>query len=102
MTTQNFEKQLKEINEHLNIKPASVSDMEGIYYDFIFITGIPSQNIYEEHNENYRNELGTPHKIIPRALSDVNLWLSNIDEMLELEKDFNEVIKAKQPQQILK
>lgn len=102
MKTCDFEKQLKEINEHLNIKPAAVSDMEGIYYDSIFITGIPSQNIYEEHNENYKNDLGTPHKIISRAISDVNLWLSNLDEMLELEKDFNEVMKSKQPQQILK
>jgi len=72
MTTKDFEIELKKINSELNIRPAAVSDMEGIYYKDIFITGIPSNNIYEETNPDYKNELGTPHKIAPVAIAQVN------------------------------
>ena len=92
MTTQNFQNQLKEVNEHLNIRPAAVSDMEGIYYQDVYICGIPSNHIYEESRLDYKNEMGTPHKTTVTAKAQVENWLSRIEEMLEIEKDFNESI----------
>ncbi len=102
MTTKDFEIKLKEIDENLNIRPAAVADMEGVYYKDIFIIGIPSNNIYEETDPNYKNELGTPHKIIPVALAQIAQWLANIEEELEIDREFRELTQKKEPQQILK
>jgi hypothetical protein len=90
MTIKQFELELKEINENINIRPSAVSDMNGIYYKDVYICGIPSDNIYEEVRYEYKNEMGTPHKTSTVAKGQVENWLSRIDEMLEIEKDFNE------------
>lgn len=93
MKTKDFELQLKEIDENINIRPSAVSDMEGIYYKDIYICGIPSNNIYEETKSDYKNELGTPHKTTLVAIQQVNQWLEEKEDNLELEKEFNELTK---------
>ena len=64
--------------------------MEGIYYGDIFITGIPSNEIFEEVRQEYKNALGTPHKTTEVARAQVMKWLENKDEELEIDKDFRE------------
>lgn len=96
MKLKDFEKQLKEINKELNIKPSpQAPDMAGIYYKDIFITGIPNNNIYEEYRDDYKSEFGTLHKTSIVAIAQVNQWLGNIDEELELDREFKELTAKK-------
>lgn len=94
MTLKDYEKELKSINENLNIKSSpQAPDMAGIYYQDIFITGIPNNNIYPERREDYKSDIGIVHKTSEVATAQINQWLGNIEEELELDKEFKEIMK---------
>lgn len=91
MTQQDFEKQLKELDEHLHlVESPQAPDMCGVYYDDIFITGVPSGNIYEEVRKEYQNPFGTPHKDSVTAMAQIKFWLEDKEANIQLDKDLSE------------
>ena len=98
MKIEEYEKELQVINPELSIKVSpQAPDMAGIYYQDIFITGIPSGEIYPERREEYKSEMGVPHKTSEVATAQVKQWLSEIDEQLKLDKEFRQAMKQTNP-----
>ena len=98
MKIEEYEQELKAINPELSIKVSpQAPDMAGIYYKDIFITGIPSGEVFPERREEYKSEMGVPHKTSEVATAQVKQWLSDIDEQLKLDSEFRAVMKEKSP-----
>lgn len=88
MTLNEYQSDLKKINEHLKIIPHPVNtDMAGIYWKEIFITGIPSKNIYPDVKKEYTNDYGIPHKTTEVATAQVKAWLLEIENEIALDNE---------------
>lgn len=96
MKIQDYEKELKALNEHLTIKESpQAPDMAGVYYDDIFITGIPNKDIYDEERTDYVSLHGVKHKTRLVANAQIKMWLDNMDDNVELEKEFQIAMSKK-------
>ena len=97
MKITDFAEELKKIDAHINIKESpQAPDVCGIYYDDIFMdVAIPNGEIKDEVDPTYVNIFGTPHKTIGVATAQVNNWLANKDENLEIDSDFKKLNKKK-------
>jgi len=94
MKRQDFEKELQEIDSHLNIKDSpQAPDMAGISYDDCHICGIPSGDIFDEESEDYKDLYGNKHRTRMVALALVNKWLENKDAELKLDAEVKALIK---------
>lgn len=82
-----FDAELKKIDAKLGIIPHPVNtDMAGIYWGGVYICGIPSNDIYDDRKENYRDAMGNVHRSRTEALGQVKsfLWrLQNEPDFLE-------------------
>jgi hypothetical protein len=63
MTLDTFELKLKEIDPRLKIVPhPSNDDVAGIYCEDMFVTTIPSREIYEDSRKTYTDKFGRVHR----------------------------------------
>lgn len=78
MKIQEFEKQLKEIDNSLSIVPHPINeDMAGVYFGSIFVCGVPSNEIFEEVKPEYQSKLGCRHRTTEETIAKVNKFLDS-------------------------
>lgn len=83
MTTQEFEKELKQLNEgfHIEVNP-KIPALSGIYFRGVYICAIPSNYIFNEKKPDYKillpNGMEALHKTRPEALAQVKKLLRDM------------------------
>ena len=79
MQIQDFIKQTEEkLKIKLETKPAPAdSTMCGIYFQGVYITAAPSGEIKTEHDPEYQNDRGYPHKPQQYVEDKITLFLNN-------------------------
>lgn len=89
MTIQEFETKIKELDANFSIKDfgndPNRSDINAIIWTSpeghkIDICTIPSREIFEETNQQYRDSNGTIHRSVPEAIGQCNLFLKKWEE----------------------
>lgn len=79
-----FEQELKELDADLSIMVAPANpEMSGIYWRGIYITGVPSNDIFDEPRADYKNSAGHIHKTRPTALAQVKDYLERVNNDAE-------------------
>lgn len=102
MTIQNFELELKQLDENLSIRPAPVSDVVGIYYKDFYICTCPADEIFEEIKPEYKDALGNTHHNKEMVIAKVQGWLKNKVDNIETEEWFAKNMNKKEPRMELK
>lgn len=94
MTIQEFENKIKsEIDENLEVRPnPNHLDIAGIYYKGQYISvSVPSNEVKEEFDKDYRDAMGNPHRNISQSLEAIQFKLGKYKQLLEEDKElFND------------
>lgn len=77
MQLKDFEKKIQnEINKELRVVPhPHLNDVAGVYLNNVFITTIPSREIYHEYFAGYKDNIGNRHVTIDEAEGKIRAQL---------------------------
>jgi hypothetical protein len=97
MKIQDFEKELKKIDDGFEIKTnPNFLDMAGVYWRGNYICGCPSGEIYDEIKPLYQNSAGYRHRTRLEVLAIIQNYLDRIKNekgFFESEISFNDFLK---------
>lgn len=93
MKIKDFEKQIqKDIDKDLSIRVnPNAKDVAGVYWKDTYIyVALPSEEIREEYDPNYRDDMGHPYKNVSLAIDFIN---GKLAKYKQVEKDDPDLLK---------
>lgn len=93
MNIQDFEKELKQIDPDLNIQiNKNNPELAGIYYKNGFLTGIPSQGIYDEANGDYGVIAASGNMMRHRTRPEAIEIVKGLLEKIKTDPDYHDAL----------